>query len=862
MPNVAAVIGLYAPGDWQGGADLTCGGQTYRVVPCRSELQTREAMLDHAGHPLVILSALDETRLSRDVLIRFAKRTLIPLSGKAVLLELFQARSLDPQLLNHKWIVAALLERMPESGFAPVPDGMLDVETVWGNFLKLYLGLNEARPDLESFLRWTVSPGNITAMETMCADFRADLESWLDASMGKAGAFVLAAIRTGHGADLVPLGLALAVIFARGGKDAELRDAAVRLEKVFEGRKIAGDAAESWASAAASSVRKLLRTQGEPAVRVLLNRVDAILDGLQIAQASALSDYSPGGLENRLGKLADTFTTALNSRDALVAATDQLAIAGSHFLSGLAPERMNRCAMALRILRWLHAGKTTEATSLLECANDYVNDGAFVDWARYALFAGDGHPALAKAFGRIVDAAGSRREKQDRTFACMLATSLTAQEYEAGLLPIESVMKEVVAPLVAQAPVLFVVMDGMSQAVFRELLPALTKRGWRSIGQAGCALPRPVLSALPSITEVSRRALLAGALAYDSPLDEVAGFEKLGELLGLPKTARPQLFRKGELTEVGETGLPDKMQQAIAQTKNRLLGVVVNAIDDYLLKGDQLAVTWNLALLPALEQLLHAAHDSGRIVVLASDHGHIIDRETELRKAEGGDRYRPDNGQPTANELIFRGPRIRAATGHESVIFPITERLRYAGKKNGYHGGATPQEVIAPLAVLTTLTKLPNGWEELPPYEPAWWSGQQAASSAPLQPPVKTKKPSVDLPLFDFAKGTAAPSTAHWSDALLNSEIFVAQQKFAGRTPLDEATVRAFLGALEERGFAMLRPALAQKLSLPIFRVGGLVSTMQRILNVDGYEVLAFEAEADTVRLNIELLRTQFELKQ
>ena len=32
-------------------------------------------------------------------------------------------------------------------------------------------------------------------------------------------------------------------------------------------------------------------------------------------------------------------------------------------------------------------------------------------------------------------------------------------------------------------------------------------------------------------------------------------------------------------------------------------------------------------------------------------------------------------------------------------------------------------------------------------------------------------------------------------------------------------------------------------------------------VNVDGYEVLAFEAEADTVRLNIKLLKTQFELK-
>ena len=858
--NGGIVVGIYAPGDWQGGGELVCGEKTFRVVQCRSELQTREAMLDHAGQPLVILSTLDETNLSGDVRIRFAKRTLIPLSGKAVLLELFQARILDPQLLSHKWLVGALLERMPEGGFAPVPDGILDVETVWGNFLRLYLGIDEARPGLESFLRWAIAPESIDALEAVRADCRADLESWLESCLGKTATFIFAAIRNGRGADLLQMGVVLGVVYSRDAKDSDLRDAAVRLEKVFDGRRIHRDAAESWSGAAASTVRKLLQSKGEPAVRALLNRVDTILDELQIAHASVLSDYSPSGLEGRLSKLAETFSSALDNRDALPSAADQLSTVARHFLSGLTPERMNRCTMALRILRWLHVGKNTDPADLLESSSDYVKEGSFVDWARHALFAGDGNPALAKAFSRIVEAAGVRREKQDRKFAGMLAESLKAGHHESGVLPIESVIKEVVTPLVSHVPILFVVMDGMSHAVFQELLPTLTKRGWRLIGLGGDARPRPVLAALPSITDVSRRALLAGMLEYDSTLNEVAGFEKLGEQMNLSKAALPQLFRKGELTEVGETGLPDKLVKVIGQTKNRLLGVVVNAIDDYLLKGDQLAVAWNLALLPALEQLLHAAHESGRVVVLASDHGHIIDRETELRKAEGGDRYRPDNGNPTADELVFRGPRIRAATGHESVILPITERLRYAGKKNGYHGGATPQEVLAPLAVLTNNSKLPPGWEELPPYEPEWWNATQVGPHVQLPAAVISKSLSANLPLFDFAKTTEAPAPAHWSDALLSSQLFAVQQKFAGRTPLDKPTVRAFLISLEERGFAMLRPALAQKLNLPIFRVGGLVSTMQRILNVDGYEVLAFEVEADTVRLNVDLLKTQFEL--
>ncbi len=859
----ATVIGLQAPGDWQGGAEVACGGTTFRVEPCVSDLQMREALLRHSGQPVVLLTEMDESSLSDDVVIRLTKRRLFPLNRREMLRELFQAKSLDPQLLSWSWLVGALTERMPESGFPPVPGGTLDVETVWGVLLKLYLGLNEARPDLESFLMWTLTSESLAAMDAVAAEFRADLERWLEEGLGKAGTFVFAAIRAGRGADLAPLGLALGVIYASGAQDAALRDAAVRLEAVFAGKKIPTDAAESWATAAAAVIRKVFHTRGEPAGRTLLDRVDVILNELRIGGSAALSDYSPSGFEARLGALADAFTSALDhpGTQAMTAVTNALASVEHHFLAALSHARMARCRMALRLIRWLHMRDNAPAANLAASATDYVNDGAFVDWGRHALFAGDGNLQLARAFTRIVERAGEKRDAGDRNFAEKLAAALSTNEHDAGLLGIESVMKEVVAPLVAHAPVLVIVMDGMSHAVFRELLPDLTRRGWRSLGHAADRLPRPVLAGLPSITEISRRALLTGALDYTSLLDEASGFEKLGELLGLPKNSRPQLFRKGELTEIGETGLPDKIQQAIAQTKNRLVGAVVNAIDDYLLKGDQLAVTWDLALLPALDQLLHAARDSGRIVVLASDHGHVIDRETELRKAEGSDRYRPDDAKPAAGELVFRGARIRAATGHDSVILPITERLRYAGKKNGYHGGATPQEVLAPLAVLTTLTKIPAGWDELPPYEPAWWSSQPAPVAAPVSMVTKPRKASSDLPLFDFAKGGATPTTAHWTDALLASDIFLAQQKFAGRTPLAKASIRAFLSALEERGFTILRPTLAQKLGLPLLRVGGLVSTMQRVLNVDGYDVLAFESEADTIRLNLDLLKTQFEIK-
>ena len=273
----ATVIGLQAPGDWQGGAEVACAGTTFRIEPCVSDLQMREALLRHSGQPVVLLTEMDESSLSDDVVVRLTKRRLFPLNRREMLRELFQAKSLDPQLLSWGWLVGALTERMPESGFPPVPGGTLDVETVWGVLLKLYLGLNEARPDLESFLMWTLTSDSLASFDAVAAEFRADLERWLEEGLGKAGTFVFAANRAGRGADLTPLGLALGVIHASGVQDAALRDAAVRLEAVFGGMKIPADAAESWATAAAAVIRKIFHTRGEPAGRTLLDRVDVLL---------------------------------------------------------------------------------------------------------------------------------------------------------------------------------------------------------------------------------------------------------------------------------------------------------------------------------------------------------------------------------------------------------------------------------------------------------------------------------------------------------------------------------------------------------------------------------------------------------
>ena len=58
----------------------------------------------------------------------------------------------------------------------------------------------------------------------------------------------------------------------------------------------------------------------------------------------------------------------------------------------------------------------------------------------------------------------------------------------------------------------------------------------------------------------------------------------------------------------------------------------------------------------------------------------------------------------------------------------------------------------------------------------------------------------------------------------------------------------------------MTSAALARVLNCPPIRLRGLLAIAQRVLNIDGYAVLTREEASDTVELNRELLRRQFDL--
>ena len=96
--------------------------------------------------------------------------------------------------------------------------------------------------------------------------------------------------------------------------------------------------------------------------------------------------------------------------------------------------------------------------------------------------------------------------------------------------------------------------------------------------------------------------------------------------------------------------------------------------------------------------------------------------------------------------------------------------------------------------------------------------------------------------------------------ALLASDQMAAQRAQAARTHLSDDRLREILAALDERGGKLTRAALAKRLGVPPLRIGGILSALRRVLNVEGYAVLSVDEASDTVELNRTLLDAQFGL--
>jgi hypothetical protein len=359
------------------------------------------------------------------------------------------------------------------------------------------------------------------------------------------------------------------------------------------------------------------------------------------------------------------------------------------------------------------------------------------------------------------------------------------------------------------------------------------------------------------------------------------------------------LLHKAALRAGAGAALDPEVVSAVEDAFVPLVAAVVNTIDDALDRSDPGTIVWSDENINAVRDLLGLAQE--RVVVLVSDHGHVIDRgpEAVTRPSPSSEnRWRP--GQPTAGdgEIDVSGPRV--ALGGGSVVLPWREELRYGPRKAGYHGGAAPAEVVIPLIVLSAGNEnAVPGWLGAPVASPAWWREPVVDSAAPVaepgpagrrKPPRRTEQegpalfelkpaPEAKPPVPDPSSGPqpshgqsthGQPSGAQPSvrqppvvaplvRQLLASEIYV--QRNVGRTRLDNDRVAAMLSVLLAGGGRASMETLAADAAIPAHRIGGTVTALRKLLQVEGYAVLELDADGTTVKLDLALLVEQFHLE-
>lgn len=896
------------------------GTQAVRLVWCSSELAMREALVCYedpnrkSAERLVMLANLDQSELGKDVLARLWKNEPQRISPWRTLEQLARVQTIDPRLTrHHRWMADALLNGFDQFQGHIVFGEVLDQETAWQALAWGYLGYTEARPELSALFRWSLQGDASRRMEALPESMREHLGEWLQPELPRTGEVVEALLREGHVNQLLAVGLACSVMYASELDTVkEMTSPMIYsgrgrfIERYLAGRKFSPDTLKVFGDEALNTAQSLLRQNGQKAISSSLSQAEQILASLDFMPALKISPLLPGALVQRLNAFADTLAKTLekSAKPALMAQAEQ---AWRHLQSHhLAHEiqrhdQMRRAEMALRLLRWLGQSSTAAQGTSPQMFSQYISDGSFVDWARTQLWAGEDHEPLSRVYAALSEVVSQRREQQNRGFARHLPAIARGDSLPTSLVPVEKALETVVAPLLAEKkPTLLLVLDGMNEAVYRELQEDLIAYGWIEVSkEEGEPAPRCLVSALPSATEFSRCSLLSGALVRGSAAHEKHAFASHHALRQWLSTRFPPLLlHKQDIQQPGSGGLAPEARARIAGTEHKLVGVVINAIDDQLSSSSQVVVHWNLqSTLPTLRQVLEAARECGRAVIITSDHGHVLDHDTQFAQTQvethNGERYREEGAAPSEQEVEVSGPRV--LTTSQNAVVPWSEKVRYTkGRNSGYHGGGSLQEVVIPLGIYVSASDPAGmpGWRELPRRLPSWWqkelqgeevenpmakaTGETPRKSAktgrkknkPADPEIAMPDLFAEAPLeqsasaeeLEFRVSEESVNTPSWIDNLFASPVFEQNFRRAGRVPVTNEQIRCLLELLEQGKGSAMETQVAKHLAIPSIRLRGFLSAVQKILNVDGYPVLRTDRESRTVVLDKESLKLQFEL--
>jgi hypothetical protein len=558
--------------------------------------------------------------------------------------------------------------------------------------------------------------------------------------------------------------------------------------------------------------------------------------------------------------------------------------------------------MAVRLLAWLVArpDKKLERSQNPHSEAEvlgrwYAEEGGFVDWAR-RWARGTTEGALGRGAQAVVEVADRERTELDARFSQGLLAWVEAGRPAYHVVPIDQVLERFAARFLDQEEsrrLLVVLMDGMAWAQAAEILQSLGGRTipwgpvvWHElsgnkVGDGRCPV---VLTALPSVTEVSRAAFFASkpvpdGAGWDSSKDEERFRDNKLLQRFCEQAAGPRLLLRAE-SHTGDGSASQEALSLVADLRRRIVGIVINAIDSSLNADVQQHHDWTVDTIRSLPDLLDAARQAGRTVLLASDHGHVAaDRLRTLSSpAKAGARWRPSRSTDEAlqtGELRFRGSGVYSPKGAEGVVLLTNDALRYGPSTSaGEHGGATLAEVVAPCllirwddpgigAVVDAALKV------RPAHVPDWWHGtvREPVEVRRTPPPPSKRRKSSDRQLaIPGIPGSAVPAgaplpvpaaAAPVSSPLSSSAMLEAR---APRKDQRAEVVKAVSFLLDRHGAAP-DAVFAHHMEVLPYRVDGFISKLQEVLNVDGYEVLRFDPQNRQVFLDKAKLEQQFEVK-
>ncbi|ATL66674.1 BREX-2 system phosphatase PglZ [Nocardia terpenica] len=870
------VLALRARPLWQEEPLQQVGGTRVRIVACPTPLVARAAINDRAeDEKLVLLTELTDAELGDGLLAHVSLSQIRSVDRWDLVKQMFHVVNYDPTLADSamgggRWVADALARYAPPDGW-PTPTGtFLTRDHALRCLAAQLLGIDRDRLDSAGLVQWTTDAPRVLQFSQLPPDVIDGISTYLTEITGSLAVPAMSAVRAGHGIEVIPLGLLAAALWPDQPSSAvgtEIAVARTRSEPYFGGTRLTGEQAKALRTASEAWVLREIDIDAEAphAAQRMIANAEELAKKIDAVDLLRSSDLLPTAFTLRLRDFAAALRRAVKAKQLTRAALEdvhrELAAVERHRGAGNR-RRVETARMAVRLLRWLATPDALPPRTLFDALLRQVREDGWVDRARLDVFAGDADLQVAEAYRLLHHTVNSKRARHDREFAELLAAD-TAIDAEPGeLLRVEDLLVRIVDPILAHRRVLLLVLDGMSVAAATELAESITRSGvWLELTRGGRSRTG-VLAALPTVTEVSRCSLLSGRMAVGQ-----ASIERKAFTARYPKGV---LLHKGSLRAGAGNALDPEIVAALGDADTPIVAAVVNTIDDALSQGDPGTTVWSAENVSAVADLLAHAHD--RVVILVSDHGHVVDRgpdAIDLPSPAKENRWRPVGSPVVEGEIAIRGPRVGLGDGH--VVLPWREEVHYGTRRAGYHGGASSAEVVIPLLVLSAGEEnaIP-GWSGAPVASPSWWREERtgtvvlaARADGKISPESADDIPALFevTPEVPAVQGNSTlPNRSPLAESLLSSETY--RRRRGTRAPLPDDRVAALLDVLVARGGRATLETLAAQAGVPAHRIAGTVTALRKLLQVEGYPVVEMDPDGQTVKLDRDLLIEQFGLER